>query len=242
MESLKPQSSRRLLLTSVCRPLGPRHGDGTSVGYELLHGQVTRAQGMFSPRSHQVHFSLEYIAHNLDTPTVVLQYPNERELVRELKKGYEYVGVSFILATFHKMKRLVELIRRHAPGSKIVLGGYGTILTDQELAPYGDYFCREEGVGFLRRLLGEPPKEMPYDHPIIRNGLKVFSTSIGDNGMIFAGLGCPNGCDFCCTSHFFKRKHIRLLPTGRDIFNVLKNYREKNPSVKFTVLDEDRSE
>ena len=30
--------------------------------------------------------------------------------------------------------------------------------------------------------------------------------------MIFAGLGCPNGCDFCCTSHFFKRKHIRLLP------------------------------
>ena len=239
MESLKPQSSRRLLLTSVCRPLGPRHGDGTSVGYELLHGQVTRAQGMFSPRSHQVHFSLEYIAHNLDIPTVVLQYPNERELVRELKKGYEYVGVSFILATFHKMKRLVELIRRHAPGSKIVLGGYGTILTDQELAPYGDYFCREEGVGFLRRLLGEPPKEMPYDHPIIRNGLKVFSTSIGDNGMIFAGLGCPNGCDFCCTSHFFKRKHIRLLPTGRDIFNVLVKYRAAHPDIKFTVLDED---
>ena len=42
-----------------------------------------RAQGCFSPRSYQLHFSLEYVAHNLDTPTVVLQYPSERELIRE---------------------------------------------------------------------------------------------------------------------------------------------------------------
>ncbi|OGW82744.1 MAG: hypothetical protein A3C47_05110 [Omnitrophica bacterium RIFCSPHIGHO2_02_FULL_51_18] len=230
---------RRLLLTSVCRPIGEAQGDGHSVGYELLHGQVTRAQGMFSPRSYQLHFSLEYIAHNLEIPTVVLQYPTKRELIRELKKGYEYVGVSFLLAVFHRMKHVVEIIRKYSPQSKIILGGYGTVLSDEELAPYGDYICREEGVGFLRRLLGEAPIPMPYDHPVIINGLKVFSKSIGDNGMIFAGLGCPNGCDFCCTSHFFKRKHIRLLPTGKDIFNVLKNYREKNPSVKFTVLDED---
>ena len=67
----------------------------------------------------------------------------------------------------------------------------------------------------------------------------MFSQSIGDNGMIFAGLGCPNGCDFCCTSHFFKRRHIRLLPTGRDIFNVMQKYRAHNPALKFTVLDED---
>ena len=229
----------RLLLTSVCRPIGEKHGDSLSVGYELLNGQVTRAQGLFSPRSYQLHFSLEYIAHNLDIPTVVLQYPNERELIRELKKGYEYVGVSFLLAVFHRMKRVVEIIRRYSPKSKIILGGYGTVLTDEELKPWGDYICREEGVGFLRRILGEPLRPMPYDHPLIINGLKVFSKSVGDNGMVFAGLGCPNGCDFCCTSHFFKRKHIRLLPTGRDIFNVLKNYRQKHPAVKFTVLDED---
>lgn len=230
---------RRLLLTSVCRPLGRRHGDGFSVGYELLHEQVTRAQGMFSPRSYQVHFSLEYVAHNLDIPTVVLQYPTERELIRELKRGYAYIGVSFVLSVFHKMKRAIALIRRYSPQSKIILGGYGTVLTDEELRPYGDYICREEGVGFLRRLFGEPPKPMPYDHPIIINGLKIFSTSIGDNGMIFAGLGCPNACDFCCTSHFFKRRHIRLLPTGRDLFNVLMKYRAAKPAVKFTVLDED---
>ena len=71
----------RVLLTSVCRPIGPSQGDAPSVGYELLHGQVTRAQGAFSPRSHHLHFSLEYNAENLDAPCVVLQYPSRRELI-----------------------------------------------------------------------------------------------------------------------------------------------------------------
>src|SRR5262245_36978848 len=66
-------TSRRLLLTSVCRPLGVKHGDSESVGYELLYGQVAREQGLFSPRSHHVSFGLEYIAENLETPTTVLQ-------------------------------------------------------------------------------------------------------------------------------------------------------------------------
>ncbi|MBI4397961.1 MAG: hypothetical protein HY586_02415 [Candidatus Omnitrophica bacterium] len=228
-----------LLLTSVPRPLGEKQGHSKSVGYELLHGQVTRAQGIFSPRSIIHHFSLEFIAHNLDSPTVVLQYPSEKEYIRELKRGYDYVGISFVLATFHLAKRMSALARKYAPKSKIILGGYGTVLSDAELAPYGDFICREEGVGFLRRLLGEPEKKMPYDHPVITNRLKIFSVPFGENGMIFAGLGCPNGCDFCCTSHFFKRQHIRLLPTGDDIFNVVMKYMEHNPAMNFTVLDED---
>ena len=74
--------------------MGPKYGDAPSVGYELLYRQVTRAQGLFSPRTVNVQFSLEYIAENLDAPTVVLQYPSKRELIRELKKGYDYVGIS----------------------------------------------------------------------------------------------------------------------------------------------------
>src|SRR5436190_23587663 len=111
--------SKKVLLTSVCRPLGPKYGDAASVGYELLYRQVTRAQGIFSPRTVNIFFGLEYIAENLDAPTVVLQYPSKSELIRELKKGYDYVGVSFIMAVMHKMKELVALIREHAPESKI---------------------------------------------------------------------------------------------------------------------------
>ena len=35
--------------------------DAPSVGYELLHRQVTRAQGLFSPRTVNVHFALDYM-------------------------------------------------------------------------------------------------------------------------------------------------------------------------------------
>ncbi len=230
---------KKVLLTSVCRPIGPAHGDAPSVGYELLHGQVTRAQGMFSPRSVHLHFSLEYIAENLESPCLVLQYPTKKELIAELRKGYDYVCISFLLALYHRMKEVVELIREHSPDTKIVLGGYGTVLPDEALLPYGDHICREEGVEFMRRLLDEKPIAMPYRHPLIVSKLKVFGAPVSRTGMIFAGLGCPNGCDFCCTSHFFKRKHIRLLPTGRDVYDVVERYLETDPDLSLVVLDED---
>jgi len=229
----------KVLLTSVCRPLGPKYGDGESVGYELLFGQVTRAQGIFSPRATHIQYSLAYIAHNLDVPTTVLQYPSRREFIHELKKGYDYVGISFILSTYHKMQEMVTLVREYAPGSQVILGGYGTVASDEELKPYADYICREEGVQYMRKLLGEPPLQMPYDHPLVISRLKMFSKVVSATGMIFAGLGCPSGCDFCCTSHYFRRRHIRLLPTGRDIYNVMRRYLEINPEMRFTILDED---
>ena len=229
----------KVLLTSVCRPIGPAHGDAPSVGYELLHGQVTRAQGLFSPRSLHLHFSLEYVAENLEAPCVVLQYPSKRELVKELRKGYDFICVSFLLAVYHRMKEVVELVREHAPATKIVLGGYGTVLPDDMLEPWGDHICREEGVEFMRRLLGERELPKPYRHPLVVSRLKVFGVPVSRTGMVFAGLGCPNGCDFCCTSHFFRRKHIKLLPTGRDIFQVVERYLERDPDMSLVVLDED---
>ncbi len=231
--------SKKVLLTSVCRPLGPKYGDATSVGYELLYRQVTRAQGIFSPRTVNIQFSIEYIAENLDAPTVVLQYPSRQEFIRELKKGYDYVGISFLMAIFHKVKEMVALVRQYAPNTKIVLGGYGTVLSDEELRPYADFICREEGVGFMRRLLEEPEIPMPYKHPLIVSHLKVFGWKVSGTGKIFAGLGCPNGCDFCCTSHFFKRKHIKLLPDGKDIFAVAERYHAMDPSLVFLIIDED---
>ncbi len=232
-------ATKRVLLTSVCRPLGERYGDAPSVGYELLHGQVTRAQGLFGPRSHHAHFSLEYLAENLEAPTTVLQYPSKRELVRELKKGCDVVGVTFVLATFHRMQEVVALVRRHAPRAEIVLGGYGTVLADEVLRPYGDHICREEGVAWMRRLLGEPPIPMPYAQPLIVNPLRVFGRQVSRTGIVVGGLGCPNGCDFCCTSQFFHRKHIRLLPTGADLYRAIARYLDVDPNMNILVIDED---
>lgn len=230
----------KVLFTSVCRPFGPEAGDSPSVGYELLHAQVTRSQGVFSPRAVHHYFGLDYIAENIDASAVVLQYPSQDELAAELAKGgYDYVGVNFVVQVFHKMKETVAVIRKHAPRAKIVLGGYGTFLPDEVLSPLCDHVCREEGVAFFRRLLGEAPKERPYAHPLVVSTLKLFSLPVSKTGMVFAGLGCANGCDFCCTSNFFKRKHIRLLDTGKQIYDVIERYLDLHPDMSFTILDED---
>lgn len=234
-----PPESARVLLTSICRPIGKAHGDATSVSYEVLHGQVTRAQGVFSPRSTNYTFALDYIAANLDAPATVLHYPSHGELIRELRKRPTHVGISFNLSTFQRMKEAVELVRRHAPQAKVVLGGYGTVVDDAMLAPFADHVCRGEGVSFFRELLGEPPRPMPYDHPLVVHHLRVFSVPVQRTGMIFAGLGCPHGCDFCCTSHFFKRRHVRLLPTGDDIYRVIERYQEMEPGMGMAIIDED---
>jgi radical SAM superfamily enzyme YgiQ (UPF0313 family) len=91
----------------------------------------------------------------------------------------------------------------------------------------------------MRRLLGEPELPMPYKHPLIVSDLKVFGWKVSATGKIFAGLGCPNGCDFCCTSHFFKRKHIKLLPDGRDIYAVVGRYLDMDPNLVFLIIDEE---
>ncbi len=230
--------SPRLLLTSIMRPIGPAYGDAESVGYELLHAQVTRAQGMFSPRAVHRQFSLDYMAENLENPTVVLHYPSRREVIRELKKGYDYVGISFIMVTYHRMKELSALVRKYSPNSKIILGGFGTVLPDEALKPYGDHICRGEGVTFMRELFGQPPLR-EHKHPFIESRLKVFSKTVSYTGMIFAGLGCPNGCDFCSTSHFFKRQHLRLLHTGAQVYEVVRRHLSANKDAQFTILDEE---
>jgi hypothetical protein len=235
----------KILLTSVCRPFGGP-GEGDSVGAELFHAQVTRAQGPFSLRQVIRVWAIDYIAENLLAPTVTLHYPSKEEFVRELQAGgYTHVGINFVVATFHKVREMAALIREHAPRAKIVLGGYGTVLPDEVLAPFGDAICREEGAGFMRKLLGEPT-EAPIRHPYA----PIPSVSVLGHqlpsvvGHVTAGLGCSNGCDFCCTSHFYDRKYVPFSRTGRDVYESLMATRARATAEGvrmngFIVIDED---
>jgi hypothetical protein len=235
----------RVLLTSVCRPFGGP-GEGDSVGAELFHAQVTRAQGPFSLRQVIRVWAIDYIAENLKAPTVTLHYPSKRELVHELRSGgYTHVGINFVVATFHKVREMVALIREHAPDAKIVLGGYGTVLPDDLLAPLSDAICREEGIGFMRRLLGEP-EDAPIRHPYAPiPSVSVLGYQLPSVvGHVTAGLGCSNGCDFCCTSHFYDRKYVPFSRTGRDIYESLMATRTRAEAdgvhmSGFIVIDED---
>jgi radical SAM superfamily enzyme YgiQ (UPF0313 family) len=242
---MQSQAEQRVLLTSVCRPFGG-DGEGDSVGAELFHAQVTRAQGIFSFRQVIRCWAIDYIARNIESPCVVLHYPSERELIRELRSRiYDYVGINFVVATFHKVRRMAELIRKYAPDARIVLGGYGTVLPDEVLGAHGDLICREEGIGFMRRLLGED-SERPIAHPYAPiPAVRLYSYQpLTKVGHLTAGLGCPNGCDFCCTSHFFKRKYVPFLKTGRDIYDEIQAIQREAAARgdtlgSFIIIDED---
>ncbi len=234
-----------ILLTTVCRPFGG-DGEGDSVGAELFHAQLTRSQGIFSYRQIIRCWGLDYIAENIEAPTVVLHYPSQRELIREIKtRHYAYIGINFVVATFHKVRSMVKIIRKYSPGSKIILGGYGTVLFDDVLAPHGDFICREEGIVFMRRLLGENgDKSLRHPYTTIESP-RVYSYPMNTKvAHITGGLGCPNGCDFCCTSHFFNRKYIPFITNGRDLFETMQRMRHKaeqegDTLSSFVFIDED---
>ncbi len=234
-----------VLLTSVVRPFGGP-GEGDSVGAELFHAQVTRAQRGFSLRQVIRVWGLDLIAENIEAPAVVLHYPSMAELERELRsRPYTHVGINFVVATFHKVRAMVAMIRRVSPATRVVLGGYGTVLPDELLAPWSDHVCREEGVRFMRRLLGEDEARAirPAHSPIPSSRVLGWQQP-GIVGHVTAGLGCANGCDFCCTSHFFKRKYVRLRSSGSDLYEALietrrRARRDGQPMGSFVVIDED---
>ena len=232
-------TTTRLLLSSVCQPFGTKHGDGFGTSFDGSH-QLLWAQGLFRPQATTTQWGIDFIAHNLAIPTTTLHYPTMRQFIAELRRGYDYVGIAFVAQTFHKLERMVAAIRKHAPATKIILGGYGTALPDAKLAPLADHICRGEGVAFMRELLGERV-DRPITQPTITQTQRLFSLPLGGKlGYVFAGLGCPNGCDFCATSHYFKRRHIRFLEDGPQIVGAIERLRREYPDmVDFWISDED---
>ncbi|MBN2358902.1 MAG: cobalamin-dependent protein [Deltaproteobacteria bacterium] len=230
-----------LLLTSVFGPYGVDDAYGRKENVmELFHNQVTREQGIFSLRFHHHSFGLHLLAENVEAGVKVLDFPSQRRFVREIKKGYDYVGISFIAPNFVKARRMAELVRRHAPQSKIILGGHGTRIPDLERLVEHDHICRGEGVRWLRRLLGEDP-ERPVKHPVIGSTLQKWIMGIPrpiDAAVLIPGVGCPNGCRFCCTSHFFDKQYTPYLATGDDLFRACQEVEAKTGLTEFFVMDE----
>jgi len=157
----------KVLLSSVFGPYGVDDAYGRKENImELFHNQVTREQGLFSLRFNHPSFGLYFIAENIHAPATVLDFPTEKRFIKEIRKGYDYVGISFILPNFAKARRMAELVREHAPSSRIVLGGHGTSIPGIENRIEHDHICRGEGVRWFRRLLGEDP-DRPFEHPIL---------------------------------------------------------------------------
>jgi len=229
---------KKVLLTTIHRPLAVESDTCTkNITSEIFYPQITFVQGPFSPRIHCTGWGQEMIAANIKVPVTVMHYPTKRRFLKELRNNYDYVGIGFVICTFPKALEMCGWIRRYAPRSQIVLGGYGTVL--RECDNYADYVCREEGVRFFRRLLGEE-ENAPLNIPVFKRPVRILSVSVRKEAVIAVGLGCSRGCDFCCTSHFFDRKHISLIQSGREIHHTINAIDFGGESARnIGIMDED---
>ena len=214
----------KVLLSSVFKPFGV---DGLysrqDSQIELFHNQLTKYQGVFSIRMHHLTYGLHVIANNLDNPVTVLEFPSIERFRRELRKGYDYVGIGAITPNFEKVRRMVREVRRLSPRSKIVLGGFCTTIDNIRERLDVDYVCVGEGISFMRELLGQPA-EFTFRSPPMFHDVREFLgvPLLGAKAPhIPVGLGCPYGCDFCIPSHFFGKRHIAYFKTGRELYEEI---------------------
>lgn len=234
---------QRLLLSSVFGPYGVE-GPYASAGgmqMELLNNQVTREQGIHSPRAvGAFSYGLYLLAENISVPTVVLDFPEWEDFVEELKQGYTHVGIAFIIPNIHKAQRMTAYLREHYPEVKILLGGAGCVIPELDKLVSYDEICHGEGIRWLRNYFGEDSSR-GIRHPAVTGrlawyyyGNRVEETS----SQIFPGVGCKNACSFCHTAHFFDRKYTSFIPDGKAMFDLCQGEEREHGISAFSVIDE----
>ncbi|MHB8875167.1 MAG: B12-binding domain-containing radical SAM protein [Myxococcaceae bacterium] len=231
----------RVLLSSVFKPYAVDDSFGRKENVmELFHNQVTREQGIFSLRMNHPSSGLHLIAENLESPAMVLDFPSLAEFEREVAKGYDVVGLSFIVPNFKKAQHMAKRVRELSPKTRIVLGGHGTTVPGlEELIEY-DAICRGDGVAFMREYLNENVGQ-PIKHPRLYSAFNRHFLGApvgGTSAMVLPGNGCPNACDFCCTTHFFQKKYTAFLETGKQMYDVCCDLERNLGATEFFVLDE----
>ncbi len=240
----------RVLLTAG---YGPNHLGWGEDQYDLLKSRLARGHGIFQMSSHMHYLALYLIAENLSCPTTVLENPHWDEFDRELDEGYDYVGIQLKSLHTDKVARMMKRIREKCPDTKIVVGGYGVGTLGHPVpgdtngdAVYirenADYLCREEGVRFMRRVIGDEPE----DREITQYHMPMCGFSIAGLDAqarmpaILVSLGCPNACDFCNTSAFFYHKKI-YVAEPEQVYRFMRNYQKrlKTNDIMVVLFDED---
>lgn len=229
-----------ILFTSICNP--PDRLLGVYASSDQMAFRLTRNQGLFTLYEHTHISSLHLLAQNILEPSVVLEYPTLDQLAEELKRGYDYVAVSFKPCNTEKLLEMLELVRRKSPRSKTVVGGYGVICAPEiaRTTAWGrlvDHACLGDGIPFVRRLLGHgPPSSIRCMLPKIGASLPWFNrTSVGTVGIILSGLGCTQRCPFCVTSASTNGRYLEVMSV-EDIFTAMQRYWSHSSFTKTSLI------
>ena len=239
----------RVLLSSVFGPYArdDEFGSRAINPMELYHNQVTREQGSFSLRMFHRSWGLMMIQQNISAPSTLLDFPTLEGFERELTSAeYDIVGISGIIPNFGKVREMCRRVRKLSPKSKIVIGGHVAAIPGLDKLIDADYVVRGEGIGWMRRYLGEDPAA-PISHPEILSGfgMRVLGMRVPDSprdtaATIIPSVGCPMGCNFCTTSAFFggKGKSFHFYKTGDEVFEVMEQMERAMNVSSFFMMDE----
>lgn len=240
----------RILLCGVFGPYAQddEYGSRLVNPMELFHNQVTRADGPFSLRVFHRSGSLNMIQANVDAPCTVLEFPTLDQFIEEITThDYDIVGISSIAVNVLKVKKMCEMVREHLPHAKIVVGGHIVSVPDIEKRIDADYIVKGDGILWFRSYLGQDIKGA-IRHPLVASSINArafglpipaFTTGIS-SAVLYPSVGCPLGCDFCCTSALFggKGKHVDFYKTGDELFSVMCKIEKKMKKNDFFIQDE----
>ena len=235
--------AKRVLLSGVFGPFGVDDEYGRKENImELFHNQVTREQGLASFRFHHRSFGLYFLAENIDAEVTVLDFPSRSRFVAEVAKGiYDIVGISFIAVNHLKAKEMARTVREQAPQAEIILGGHGAAIEGVEKLIECDHVCKGEGIRWLRAHLGQDP-DAPIRHPALASTdrYSIFGVPLPGTtaSLLVPGVGCVNGCSFCCTSHFFGKQYTAFLETGDELFETACRIADERGTDAFFIMDE----
>jgi len=242
---------KKVLLTTPCAPYDLGWGEDQM---DLLSSRLARGHDIAGLRSELPTWGLYLIAENIKNPCTVLEYPHWDEFLDELKNGYDVIGIQLKTLNLERTVKMVRAIRQYSPKSEIVIGGYGVGALDEkqpgDVNEYGpwlkknaDHLCREEGVSYMRKLLGDAPYDRPitqYQMPYARfhvPGMRRFDVNFPS---ILVALGCPSACDFCNTSAFYKHKKI-YVAEPEETYAFMRHHQEKlgDEMMNVILFDED---
>ena len=239
----------KVLLSSVFGPyaVDDEYGSRKNNPMELYHNQVTRVQGSFSLRMFHRSFGLMMIQHNIDAPATLLDFPDLKRFTNEISKNeYDIVGISSIVPNIGKVTKMCKLIRKHLPKAKIVVGGHVANVDEINKRIDADHIVKGEGISWFRKYLGQDDKA-PVKHPHMSSayGTRIVGVDLNEKkgevaAMLVPSVGCPLGCNFCCTSSHFggKGKFFNFFDTGDELFQIMCEMERDLKTKSFFVMDE----
>ncbi len=239
----------RVLLTSVFGPYAQddEYGSRALNPMELYHNQVTRVQGPFSLRMFHRSWGIMMIQKNIAASSTLLDFPSLDRFIGEIRDNeYDIIGISSIIPNVGKVEKMCALIREHQPCCTIVVGGHVANLPNVAERIDADHIVKGDGISWFRRYLGQPDTD-PIEHPEIYSGFgaRTMGANLSHKpqdtaATLIPSVGCPVGCNFCCTSAMFggKGSFVNFYETGRELFQVMCRLEERMKVHSFFVMDE----